>query len=87
MDTTTPLNDLLLQNDGKYYQLQQRQIIFLGDGEWKNTRSLILKEGIRNGVIEVFVFFFIYLVVSLFACVVLLIFISFFGNCCSLFIF
>jgi hypothetical protein len=38
------------------FKFEKRYVMFEGAGDWENTRSLILKEGISNGISEVFVF-------------------------------
>jgi hypothetical protein len=48
---TTPLVDLIVPNPHGNFRLEGRNIIF----EDHYTRSLILKEGTSDGILEVFV--------------------------------
>jgi hypothetical protein len=40
------------------FKIKGRSIIFLGDHHNKEKRSLILKEGISDGILEVFVLYY-----------------------------
>jgi hypothetical protein len=37
------------------FKLEGKNIMFEGGGDWKNPKSVILKEGISDGILEVFV--------------------------------
>jgi hypothetical protein len=50
-DCSLPLSRLTIPNPHGKFKLEGRKIIFEGD----YTRSLILKEGISDGILEVFV--------------------------------
>jgi hypothetical protein len=52
-DCSLPLSRLIIQNLHERFRLEGRNIIFEGDGD--NSRSVILKEGISDGILEVFV--------------------------------
>jgi hypothetical protein len=54
-DGSLPLSRLTIPNPHEKFQLEGRNIIFEGDGWVRNTRSVILKEGISDGILEVFV--------------------------------
>jgi hypothetical protein len=60
LDTTIPLSNFLIPNPNDNYKLEGRKAIFNSDFK-SETRSLIMKERIKNGIIEVFVLFFFYL--------------------------
>jgi hypothetical protein len=49
-DGSLPLSRLIIPNPHGEFKLEARNIIFEGD-----LRSLILKEGISDGILEVFV--------------------------------
>jgi hypothetical protein len=51
---TTPLVDLIMPNQHGKFKLEGRNIIFECDDDFI-TRSLILKRGILDGILEVFV--------------------------------
>jgi hypothetical protein len=55
LDGSLPLSKLTIPNPHGMFKLEGRKIIFKGDGYSKNTRSLILKEGISDGILKVFV--------------------------------
>jgi hypothetical protein len=48
--------DLIVPNPHGKFKLEGRNIIF--ECDWRNSRSLILKEGISDGILEVFVLFY-----------------------------
>jgi hypothetical protein len=52
-DYSLPLSRLIIHNPHGKFKLEGRNIIF--EGGWDNPRSLILKEGISDGILEVFV--------------------------------
>jgi hypothetical protein len=52
-DTTTPLANLIWPNPHGRFKLEGRNIIF--EGNFNGIRSVILKEGILDGILEVFV--------------------------------
>jgi hypothetical protein len=56
LDTTLPFSNFLLPNPYGNYKLEERKAIFNSEGRY-NIRSLIMKEGIKNGMMEVFVLF------------------------------
>jgi hypothetical protein len=49
-----PLSRLIFPNPYGKFKLEGRKIIFEGDGD---PKSVILKEGISDGILEVFVLF------------------------------
>jgi hypothetical protein len=53
-DDSLPLSKLTIPNPHGKFKLEGRNIIFQGDS-YVNRRSLILKEGIRDGILEVFI--------------------------------
>jgi hypothetical protein len=55
LDSSLPLSKLTIPNPHGKFELEGRNIIFQGDC-YEDTRSLILKEGISDGILEVFVF-------------------------------
>jgi hypothetical protein len=55
LDTTIPFSHFLLPNEYGSYKLEGRKAIFNGDNK-AYLKSLILKEGISDAVLEVFVF-------------------------------
>jgi hypothetical protein len=57
VDTTTPLADIIVPNPHGLFKLEGRKMIFQGNGNLDNLRSLILKEKILDNVFEVFVLF------------------------------
>jgi hypothetical protein len=57
LDVTLFFSHLLLYNPYGNYRLEGRKAIF-GGGD---TRSLIMKEGIKNGLMEVFVLFYFFI--------------------------
>jgi hypothetical protein len=73
LDVTLFFSHLLLPNPYGNYKLEERKAIFNTEGSYY-SRSLIMKEGIKNGMMEVFVLFFffcfylllIYLIIFLF---------------------
>jgi hypothetical protein len=52
-DGSLPLSKLTIPNPHGKFKLEGRKIIF--QGNLIDTRSLILKEGISDGILEVFV--------------------------------
>jgi hypothetical protein len=52
-----PLSNFLIPNRNDNYKLKGRKAIFNSDNNYE-TRSLIMKEGIKDGIMEMFVFFF-----------------------------
>jgi hypothetical protein len=56
-DGSLPLSRLIIPNPNPHgkFKLEGRNIIFQIDGYSEDERSLILKEGISNGILEVFV--------------------------------
>jgi hypothetical protein len=60
LDTTIPLSNFLTPNRNNNYKLEGRKAMFDSDNKHE-ARSLIMKEGIKDGIIEVFVLFFFYL--------------------------
>jgi hypothetical protein len=63
LDVTLFFSHLLLPNPYGKYSLEERKAIFNTEGSY-DLRSLVMKEGIRNGMMEVFVlFFFFYLII------------------------
>jgi hypothetical protein len=52
-DCSLPLSRLIISNPHGRFKLEGRDIIF--ECDWDNKRSLILKEGISDGILEVFV--------------------------------
>jgi hypothetical protein len=54
LDGSLPLSRLTIPNPHGEFELEGRNIVFQGDG-YEDRRSLILKEGISNGILEVFV--------------------------------
>jgi hypothetical protein len=54
-DRFLPLSRLIIPNPHGKFKLEKRNIIFKGVGYGNNIRSLILKEGISDGILEVFV--------------------------------
>jgi hypothetical protein len=49
-DCSLPLSGIIISNPHGNFKLEERNIIFEG-----NPRSVILKEGILDGILEVFV--------------------------------
>jgi hypothetical protein len=54
-DGSLPLSKLTIPNPHGKFKLEGRNIIFQGDSD-EDTKSVILKEGISDGILEVFVF-------------------------------
>jgi hypothetical protein len=52
-DYFLPLSRLIIHNPHGKFKLEGQKIIF--EGGYNNQRSLILKEGISDGILEVFV--------------------------------
>jgi hypothetical protein len=52
-DYFLPLSRLIIHNPHGKFKLKGRNIIF--EGDHNNPRSLILKDGISDGILEVFV--------------------------------
>jgi hypothetical protein len=65
LDTTIPFSHFLLPNKYGSYKLKGRKAIFDSDNKG-NLRSLILKEGISNRLLEVFVFLLLFIFVIIF---------------------
>jgi hypothetical protein len=60
-DATIPFSHFLLPNPYDKYKLEERKIIFNGGGlNGDNIRSLIMKEGIKDGMMQVFVLCFVF---------------------------
>jgi hypothetical protein len=55
LDRSLPLSKLTIPNPHGKFELEGQKIIFEGDGYSDDSRSLILKEGISDGILEVFV--------------------------------
>jgi hypothetical protein len=55
LDNFLPLSRLIIPNPYRGFKLEGRNIIFKGYGFIKDKRSIILKEGISDGILEVFV--------------------------------
>jgi hypothetical protein len=55
LDTFLPLSRLIIPNPHGKFELKKRNIIFQGNGYSSHTRSIILKEGISDGILEVFI--------------------------------
>jgi hypothetical protein len=54
-DGSLPLSKLTIPNPYEEFNLEGRNIIF--ESDWRNPRSLILKKGISDGILEVFVLY------------------------------
>jgi hypothetical protein len=66
LDTSSPLSSLLLPNPYGSFALEGRKATFSGEGRYDDIRSLVLREGMSDGIMEVFVFFVVYLFVVIF---------------------
>jgi hypothetical protein len=65
LDTTLPFSNFLLPNPYGKYKLEGRKAIFNTEGSY-DPRSLVMKEGIKNGMMEVFVLFYFFFLVIIF---------------------
>jgi hypothetical protein len=75
-DRFIPLSRLIIRNPHRRFKLEGRKMIFQGDDEWDNRRSLILKEKISDKVLEVFILFLLILNII----IILFIFLCFTGR-------
>jgi hypothetical protein len=58
LDTSIPFSHFLVENPYDNYKLNERKAMFNSDNKYED-RSLIMKEGTKDGIIEVFVLFII----------------------------
>jgi hypothetical protein len=54
-DSSLPLSKLIFPNPHGKFKLEGRKIIYEGDDYPEDLRSVILKEGISDEILEVFV--------------------------------
>jgi hypothetical protein len=54
-DGSLPLSRLAIPNPHGKFKIEAQNMVFQGDDNFKDVRSLILKEGISDGILEVFV--------------------------------
>jgi hypothetical protein len=65
LDTSSSLSTLLLPNPYGSFALEGRKATFSGGG-CGHERSLVMREGVSDGIMEVFVLFVVYLFVVIF---------------------
>jgi uncharacterized membrane protein len=60
-DRFLPLSRLVIYNTHEKFRLEEKKMIFQGEGKWNNRRLLILKEKISDKVLQVFILFLLIL--------------------------
>jgi hypothetical protein len=60
LDVPRFFSNFLLPNPYGKYKLVGRKAIFGGGGWGNDTKSLVMKDGIKNGMMEMFVLFFFF---------------------------